>query len=69
VPFSYDLQGQRQTYQRAYEGIIPGLQRRYQDTESPGVRELHASSPLPHMPWCAPWPRSLSRDRAGASYQ
>jgi excinuclease ABC subunit A len=39
VRFSYALQGQRQTYERVYEGIIPGLQRRYQDTESPGVRE------------------------------
>ena len=51
VRFSYDLQGQRQTYQRVYEGVIPGLQRRYQDTESPESVEVrnatcvHTSAP------------------------
>jgi excinuclease ABC subunit A len=39
IRFHYDMQGRRHTYQRVYEGIIPLLQRRYQDTESPGVRE------------------------------
>jgi excinuclease ABC subunit A len=39
VRFSYAMNGQQHTYQRAYEGIIPGLQRRYQETESPEVRE------------------------------
>jgi excinuclease ABC subunit A len=39
VRFHYDMQGRRHTYQRVYEGIIPMLQRRYQETESPGVRE------------------------------
>jgi excinuclease ABC subunit A len=39
IRFHYDMQGRRHTYQRVYEGIIPMLQRRYQDTESPGVRE------------------------------
>ena len=53
VRFSYDLQGQRQTYQRVYEGIIPGLQRRYQDTESPGVREDLERYMRPHLcPTC-----------------
>jgi excinuclease ABC subunit A len=39
VRFSYNAHGQSRTYERVYEGIIPGLQRRYQDTESPAVRE------------------------------
>ncbi len=53
VRFSYDLQGQRQTYARVYEGIIPGLQRRYQDTESPGVREELERYMRPHLcPTC-----------------
>jgi excinuclease ABC subunit A len=53
VRFSYDLQGRRQTYERVYEGIIPGLQRRYQDTESPGVREDLERYMRPHLcPTC-----------------
>jgi excinuclease ABC subunit A len=39
VRFTADLHGRQHPYQRVYEGIIPGLQRRYQDTESPAVRE------------------------------
>jgi excinuclease ABC subunit A len=39
IHFSYDMQGRQHTYQRVYEGIIPDLQRRYRETESPGVRE------------------------------
>jgi excinuclease ABC subunit A len=53
VRFSYDLQGRRQTYERVYEGIIPGLQRRYQDTESSGVREDLERYMRPHLcPTC-----------------
>jgi excinuclease ABC subunit A len=39
VRFSYDLHGRRYTYRRVYEGVIPTLQRRYRETESPKVRE------------------------------
>lgn len=39
VRFSYDIMGREHAYQRAYEGIIPDLQRRYHETESGGVRE------------------------------
>ena len=50
VRFTYDVPGQqRRTYQRVYEGIIPGLQRRYQDTESPGVREELERYMRPHL--------------------
>jgi excinuclease ABC subunit A len=49
VRFTADLHGRRHTYQRVYEGIIPGLQRRYQDTESPGVREELERYMRPHL--------------------
>jgi excinuclease ABC subunit A len=49
VRFTYDLPGHRRTYQRVYEGIIPGLQRRYQDTESLGVREELERYMRPHL--------------------
>jgi excinuclease ABC subunit A len=39
VRFSYTMHGRQHTYQRVYDGIIPSLQRRYRETESPGVRE------------------------------
>ncbi|MGQ4808908.1 UvrABC system protein A [Candidatus Entotheonellaceae bacterium PAL068K] len=39
IRFSYDINGRQHTYKRVYDGIIPDLQRRYQETESPGVRE------------------------------
>jgi excinuclease ABC subunit A len=39
VRLAYAMQGRTHTYQQPYDGIIPGLQRRYQETESSGVRE------------------------------
>ncbi|MEE8305078.1 MAG: excinuclease ABC subunit UvrA, partial [Candidatus Tectomicrobia bacterium] len=39
IRIRFDVQGRQHTYERVYEGIIPDLQRRYQETESPGVRE------------------------------
>jgi excinuclease ABC subunit A len=39
IPVAYTLQGRQRTYDRVYEGIIPSLQQRYQETESDGVRE------------------------------
>ena len=39
LPVAYHLQGHLRTYDRVYEGIIPSLQQRYQETESDSVRE------------------------------
>lgn len=39
VRLTYDMQGRTYQYQHAYEGVIPSLQRRYDETESSGVRE------------------------------
>ncbi len=39
VRLAYAMQGRTHTYEQPYDGIIPGLQRRYQETESSGVRE------------------------------
>jgi excinuclease ABC subunit A len=39
VSFGYTVHGQRRTFQRVYEGIIPQLRQRYRDTESQGVRD------------------------------
>jgi excinuclease ABC subunit A len=39
VRLAYDMQGRTYQYQHAYEGVIPSLQRRYDETESSGVRE------------------------------
>jgi len=39
VPVQYTTNGRTHAMQRLYEGVIPLLQRRYQDTESLGVRE------------------------------
>lgn len=39
VHFRYAMGDRQQTYQRVYDGIVADLQRRYQETESPGVRE------------------------------
>jgi excinuclease ABC subunit A len=49
VRFTYRAQGRQHTYERVYEGIIPGFQRRYQDTESPGVREELERYMRPHL--------------------
>jgi excinuclease ABC subunit A len=39
VRMTYAMQGRTHHYQHPYEGIIPGLQRRYEATESESVRE------------------------------
>ncbi len=39
VRLAYTMQGRTHTYEQPYDGIIPGLQKRYQETESSGVRE------------------------------
>jgi excinuclease ABC subunit A len=39
VPFDYTIGERQHTYRRVFEGIIPDLQRRYQETESAGIRE------------------------------
>jgi len=39
VPVQYTANGRTHALQRVYEGVIPLLQRRYQDTASMGVRE------------------------------
>jgi excinuclease ABC subunit A len=39
VRLTYDMQGRTYPYQQVYEGVIPSLQRRYDETESSGVRE------------------------------
>jgi excinuclease ABC subunit A len=49
VRFAYSAQGRQHTYERVYEGIISGFQRRYQDTESPGVREELERYMRPHL--------------------
>ena len=41
--------GRTHTFQRVYEGVIPLLQRRYQDTESVGVREELERYMRPHV--------------------
>ena len=39
VRLAYAMQGRTHTYEQPYDGIIPGLQQRYQETESSSVRE------------------------------
>lgn len=39
VRLAYAMQGRTHTYEQPYDGIISGLQRRYQETESSSVRE------------------------------
>ena len=39
VRLAYAMQGRTHTYAQPYDGVIPGLQRRYRETESTGVRE------------------------------
>ncbi len=39
VRMSYATQGRTHHYEQPYEGVIPSLQRRYEETESTGVRE------------------------------
>ena len=39
VRLAYAMQGRTHTYAQPFDGVIPGLQRRYRETESSGVRE------------------------------
>ncbi|MCW7752928.1 excinuclease ABC subunit UvrA [Desulfobotulus sp. H1] len=38
-PFSYERNGRKKIYRKSVEGIIPNLQRRYMETDSPEMRE------------------------------
>ena len=49
VPVQHTTNGRTHTFQRVYEGVIPLLQRRYQDTESMGVREELERYMRPHL--------------------
>ncbi|TWI70780.1 Excinuclease ABC subunit A [Desulfobotulus alkaliphilus] len=39
LPFHYDKNGRKTAYKKNVEGIIPNLQRRYMETDSPQMRE------------------------------
>ena len=39
VRLAYTMQGRTHTYEQPYDGIIPGLQRRYQESDASSVRE------------------------------
>ncbi len=39
IAFYFEKGNRRQTYQKAFEGIIPGLKRRYEETDSNAARE------------------------------
>ena len=49
VRMTYAMQGRTHHYQHPYEGIIPGLQRRYEATESASVREELERYMRPHV--------------------
>jgi len=49
VPVQYTTNGRTHALQRVYEGVIPLLQRRYQDTASMGVREDLEHYMRPHL--------------------
>ena len=49
VHVQYATNGRTRTLRRMYEGVIPVLQRRYQDTESIGVREELERYMRPHV--------------------
>jgi excinuclease ABC subunit A len=71
VPVQYTTNGRPQALQRVYEGVIPLLQRRYQDTESTGVREELERYMRPHLcylPGDTPAPRGTRRAHSGAAY-
>ncbi len=40
VDFSYERDGRKVEIQRPFEGVIPNLERRYRETESPAAREM-----------------------------
>ncbi len=49
IPLTYAVQGRTHHYQQAYEGVIPSLQRRYDETASSGVREELEHYMRPHL--------------------
>jgi excinuclease ABC subunit A len=49
VHVQHTTNGRTHTFRRVYEGVIPLLQRRYQDTESMGVREELEHYMRPHV--------------------
>src|SRR5262249_13164322 len=49
VHVQHTTNGRTHTFRRVYEGVIPLLQRRYQDTESMGVREELERYMRPHV--------------------
>jgi excinuclease ABC subunit A len=49
VHVQHTTNGRTHTFRRVYEGVIPLLQRRYQDTESVGVREELERYMRPHV--------------------
>src|SRR5215468_8131117 len=49
VHVQHTTHGRTHTFRRVYEGVIPLLQRRYQDTESMGVREELERYMRPHV--------------------
>jgi excinuclease ABC subunit A len=54
VPFRFEREGRRYEYVRAFEGVIPWLERRYRETSSYAVREeIEAFMNLRPCPACA----------------
>jgi excinuclease ABC subunit A len=49
VSFGYTVHGQRRTFQRVYEGVIPQLRQRYRETASQGVRDDLERYMRPHV--------------------
>ena len=39
IPYFYEKQGRRHTYDGAFDGVIPDLERRYKETDSSAVRD------------------------------
>src|SRR4029453_14230567 len=62
VPVQHTTNGRTHTFRRVYEGVIPLLQRRYQDTESMGVREELERYMRPHV--CPPCQGTRLRSEA-----
>ena len=64
VAFSYVMEnGGKVTRKHRFEGIIPNLERRYKETESPAVRQVHQPAGLPGMRRPAPQPLCAPRLR------
>jgi excinuclease ABC subunit A len=54
VRFFFDQGGRRHFYEKAFEGVIPNLERRYRETDSEGVREnLERCMNVMPCPTCA----------------